>query len=681
MRACPPLPGAGQLYGVPVTVRPLVRAGRRKTARWVRRAVNGTSEPDAIAIAHAVYRDLAEGVIWPHHLVLRWHLAGYLLPGVAVYRTLQTLGQPAPLAARAVGGLLARDALPRRRRLERAFRLPGSYALFAAAVRLLSPIMFPAPGWRIVWLEVSRDRVAFDIDRCYYLAALTALDAADLTPAYCHVDDILYDDLAPCIVWARTGTLAAGCARCDFRYVHTRPDPTTTAGHVPGSSARGIHRHGSGPMTRAVDGPLQRRDAEATTAGGRHLGRVRPYTSAGVFVDTWRATRAGRDALQVRQVRRLVDLARHARARSPFYAQHYSDIRGAVDDVRQLPPVTKPMLMDRFDEWVCDPAVTRTAVEAFTADPSRVGREFLGRYLVWTTSGTSGVPALLVQDHAALAVYTPVSIVRGYLTCTTPRAFVTDVAKVVARGGRIATLLVTGGHHGGAVMVARVHRRHPRTVHRNRLLSVLRPLEDLVDELNGLRPAVLHGYPSALTLLAGEQHAGRLHITPALMGSTGETLTAPARHQIETAFGCRLRDSYGSSEAGGIAFACDRGQLHVNTDWVIVEPVDRHHRPVEPGTASHTVLVTNLANRVQPVIRYDLGDSITWHPDPCPCGSPLPAITVHGRADEQAHGGLGASTAGRSPPPPVRPGSTAHTSHMSFTLLCASPVSHVNTAR
>ena len=386
-------------------------------------------------------------------------------------------------------------------------------------------------------------------------------------------------------------------------------------------------------MTRAVDGPL-RRQTDASTAGDRRPGRVRPYGPAGVFVDTWRATRAGPDALRVRQARRLVDLVRHARARSPLYAQHYRGIRGTVDDVRQLPPVTKPLLMDRFDEWVCDPAVTRTAVEAFTADPSRIGQEFLGRYLVWTTSGTSGVPALLVQDRAALAVYTPVSIVRGYMTCSTPLGFLIDVAKVAARGGRIATLLVTGGHHGGAVMVARAHRRHPRTVHRNRLLSVLRPLEDLVDELNRLQPAVLHGYPSALTLLAGEQEAGRLHIAPVLMGSTGETLTTPARQQIETAFGCRLRNSYGSSEAGAIAFACNRAQLHVNTDWVIVEPVDRHHRPVEPGTASHTVLVTNLANRVQPVIRYDLGDSITWHPNPCPCGSPLPAITVHGRADD-----------------------------------------------
>lgn len=239
MRACPPSPGGGQPYGVPVTARPLIGVGRRKTARWARRAVNGTAEPDAIVTAQSCYQDLADSVIWPRHAVLRWHLAGYLLPGVAVYRTLRTLGHPAPLAARAVGDVLAGDTLPRRRRLQRAFHSRGSYELFAAAVRLLSPILFPAPGWRIVWREVSRDRVAFDIDRCYYLATLTALDAAELTPHYCHGDDILYDGLSPYIGWARTGTLATGCDHCDFRYLHTRPDPATTAQHVPNPSAPG----------------------------------------------------------------------------------------------------------------------------------------------------------------------------------------------------------------------------------------------------------------------------------------------------------------------------------------------------------------------------------------------------------------------------------------------------------
>jgi phenylacetate-coenzyme A ligase PaaK-like adenylate-forming protein len=44
--------------------------------------------------------------------------------------------------------------------------------------------------------------------------------------------------------------------------------------------------------------------------------------------------------------------------------------------------------------------------------------------------------------------------------------------------------------------------------------------------------------------------------------------------------------------------------------------------------------VTNLANRVQPLIRYDLGDAVTLHDQPCSCGSVFPAISVEGRCDD-----------------------------------------------
>ena len=83
-----------------------------------------------------------------------------------------------------------------------------------------------------------------------------------------------------------------------------------------------------------------------------------------------------------------------------------------------------------------------------------------------------------------------------------------------------------------------------------------------------------------------------------------------------------------------IAYGCTEGWLHVNADWVLLEPVDDAYRPVPPGEPSHTVLLTNLANRVQPVIRYDLGDSVMAKPEPCACGSPLPAILVEGRRDD-----------------------------------------------
>ena len=62
--------------------------------------------------------------------------------------------------------------------------------------------------------------------------------------------------------------------------------------------------------------------------------------------------------------------------------------------------------------------------------------------------------------------------------------------------------------------------------------------------------------------------------------------------------------------------------------------MDEGYQPVAPGKPSRTVLATSLSNRVQPIIRYDLGDRITMLPDPCACGSPLPSMRVEGRTDE-----------------------------------------------
>jgi phenylacetate-coenzyme A ligase PaaK-like adenylate-forming protein len=106
------------------------------------------------------------------------------------------------------------------------------------------------------------------------------------------------------------------------------------------------------------------------------------------------------------------------------------------------------------------------------------------------------------------------------------------------------------------------------------------------------------------------------------------------RTRLARVFNCRVRNGYGASEFLSIAAECSHGVLHVNSDWVLLEPVDASYRVLDPGETSHTVLLTNLANGVQPLIRYDLGDSVTVLPAPCACGSVLPAIRVEGRRDD-----------------------------------------------
>jgi phenylacetate-coenzyme A ligase PaaK-like adenylate-forming protein len=159
-------------------------------------------------------------------------------------------------------------------------------------------------------------------------------------------------------------------------------------------------------------------------------------------------------------------------------------------------------------------------------------------------------------------------------------------------------------------------------------------VHELVAALNDFQPTILTTYPTAAALLADEAAAGRLHIAPRHVLTGGEHLGAAVRARVTQALGAPVRNSYGASEFLPIAWECAHGHLHVNEDWVLLEPVDSQYRPVPPGHVSHSVLLTNLANLVQPLIRYDLGDKIKVLPGRCPCGSSMPRIEVQGWRDD-----------------------------------------------
>ncbi|GAB3399535.1 hypothetical protein GCM10027569_01750 [Flindersiella endophytica] len=291
-----------------------------------------------------------------------------------------------------------------------------------------------------------------------------------------------------------------------------------------------------------------------------------------------------------------------------------------------LPTTSKRSLMVSFDDWATDREITLDGARAFVADPELAGTRFLGKYTVVTTSGTTGTPAIFVKDAADLAVNFALSLrmMRSWLTAG-------DLGRILRRGGRMAIVAATGGHFLVAAGTASL-RRNRLAGKAIRLFSVHLPLAELVRQLNDFQPAVVLGYGSVLAMLAGEQEAGRLALRPVLLEPAGESLSPAEQARIAAAFGAKVRLTYGASECPYLTDGCAEGWYHVNSDWVVLEPVDADLRPTPVGQQSHSVLVTNLANRVQPIIRYDLGDSVLQRPDPCACGNPLPAIRVRGRA-------------------------------------------------
>ncbi|WP_245332162.1 phenylacetate--CoA ligase family protein [Bradyrhizobium sp. NAS80.1] len=344
-----------------------------------------------------------------------------------------------------------------------------------------------------------------------------------------------------------------------------------------------------------------------------------------VLLDAHCARRQGLNAIAQRQRARLGEAVAFARANSPYYRELYQGLPERIESSSVLPVANKQELMRRFDDWVTDRELSFAAVRGFVDNPELIGQRLLGKYSVATTSGSTGTPGIFLLDTHNWTVTLAFSlrVMMGWLS-------VSDMFRLLVRGGRAASVLAMGGHYIGATSFAAI--RTKRSARRLRALPAQAPLRNLVAELNRYRPALLIGYASVMALLAAEQDADRLHIQPVLVLPTSEGLSQDGYDRIARAFHAKVRTVYVATECLFMAIGCEHGWYHVNSDWVILEPVDASYRPVPPGEESHTVLVSNLANRVQPILRYDLGDRILQRPDPCPCGNPLPAIRVRGRA-------------------------------------------------
>jgi len=156
----------------------------------------------------------------PHiaNQALREHLNENILPGLAVYQTLQEEGQEMKDSLATVENLIYRGVWNKRRPVEIISRTPAFYQMLRYFTPRFLERNFPPEGFEIEWVENSESRVAFDIKSCFYLDVLTAYNAPELTLVYCNQDDLIYEGASPNVLWERSGTLARGDEVCDFRW-------------------------------------------------------------------------------------------------------------------------------------------------------------------------------------------------------------------------------------------------------------------------------------------------------------------------------------------------------------------------------------------------------------------------------------------------------------------------------
>ncbi|MBK1714394.1 phenylacetate--CoA ligase family protein [Rubrivivax gelatinosus] len=162
-------------------------------------------------------------------------------------------------------------------------------------------------------------------------------------------------------------------------------------------------------------------------------------------------------------------------------------------------------------------------------------------------------------------------------------------------------------------------------------------LDGFVAAIRARRPKMLFGYPSALSHIArhAERRGQRLDdLGIAVAFCTSERLYDDQRATISRLFGCRVANGYGSRDAGFIAHECPDGGLHLTAEDVIVEIVDADGRVLPPGQSGE-IVVTHLATKDFPFIRYRTGDVAVLDTARCACGRTLPLIKeIQGRTTD-----------------------------------------------
>ena len=329
-----------------------------------------------------------------------------------------------------------------------------------------------------------------------------------------------------------------------------------------------------------------------------------------------------REKIAAVQKKRLNALVKTAKENSPFYRELYAGI-GEDFSLEDLPPVSKPELMAHFDQVLTDRSITMARIDEFTQNLDHIGRMIDDKYLIFKTSGSTGNPAVVLYNKQNIDVSSAVAAFRTF-------ARKEDLRKFMKHGKKTAGVFADYGFYLACGMSRYLQLKMPRQKTKI-TVDVNAPEEEIVRQLNEFRPAMLSGYPSNLALLADLKE---LDIHPDVVITGGELLTDEIRSKLERRFGCYVQTHYSCTEGGEIACECEEKHLHINEDWVIVEPVDSEYNPVPYGEMSDKVLLTNLSNTIQPFIRYELTDRVIVHNERCRCGRTTLWLEIEGRTDD-----------------------------------------------
>lgn len=156
-----------------------------------------------------------------------------------------------------------------------------------------------------------------------------------------------------------------------------------------------------------------------------------------------------------------------------------------------------------------------------------------------------------------------------------------------------------------------------------------------IDKLNSFKPAIIEGYPLSVLRLAEFilNNNVKLDFVPKGVSTSSENFSPEQRKRMESAFGCKVFDQYGSAESVVFASECEHGKKHISMEYGIIEVLREDGTLAREGEGEF--IVTTLLNDVMPLIRYKIGDLGKISYKKCQCGRESPVL-------EELYGKVGA---------------------------------------
>ncbi|MEA3290010.1 MAG: hypothetical protein U9Q04_07520 [Campylobacterota bacterium] len=343
------------------------------------------------------------------------------------------------------------------------------------------------------------------------------------------------------------------------------------------------------------------------------------------IIDAKRAEKLHRKGLELLQRKRFEKLLYHVFENSSFYKELYRSKGITVKDIpdiklEDLPVIDKTIMMDNFDDFVCNKDIKQKDLERFISSKDNIDQKYKDSYEVIHTSGSTGHIGLFVYDIRAWNTIKAMAMTRVSKCRLNP-----------FKKNRLAFTGASDGHYAGISLI----KDAPEFFYEVGIFSVDQKLDKLIKRLNSFDPDSLSGYSSSIHMLALKQLDSDLMIKPNRIICSADALTQSMRDDISKAFLTQPVNFYASSESLCMAVQCEKNEgLHLFEDWHCFEVLDSKDRKVDNGQSGNLTLTT-LYNYTQPLIRYKLGDIVTKNEDSCSCSRATATIKeVSGRKEE-----------------------------------------------